>query len=90
MLAWFKRLFGFAEEVVTLASKHAEAEKAAELAISAFTFAADKLDAAAEVLREVATEADALAKEYTARAETAVQQAITNVERATKIRDLLG
>lgn len=90
MWNWIKGVFGFAEEVVTLASKHADAERAAELAIGAFTYAADKLEAAAEVLREVAAESETLAKEYSERAETAVQAAITNVSRATKIRELLG
>lgn len=85
-----KRLFGFAEEVVTLASKHAEAVRVSEVAASAFIYAADQFDAAAEVLREVAAEAEQLARESQQRADTAVQQAITNITRATKIRELIG
>lgn len=85
-----KALFGFAEEVVTLASKHADALADTERAASAFTYAASKFEDAAEVLREVAAEAVELAKEHTQRAEAATQQAIQNVTRAAKIRDLLG
>jgi hypothetical protein len=82
-----KALFGFAEEVVTLASKHADALKVEQSALTLFKVAVDKLEGSVETLREVAAEAEAVAKEHAKVAETAVQQAIANAERAAKIRD---
>lgn len=82
-----KTLFGFAENVVTLASKHADALKVEQSALNLFNVAVEKLEASVETLREVAVEAEAIAKEHAERAETAVQQAVANSERAAKIRD---
>lgn len=90
MLDWIKRLFGFAEEVVTLASKHADATRAGEMALSAFTYAADKLEDAATALREVSAEAFDLAEKYGQQAHSAITEAEKNILRAAKIRELLG
>lgn len=90
MIEWIKRLFGFAEVVLTLEQKHKDALLDAESAIRAFTGAADLLEFAAKALRETAEEASAIAQAHLERAERAVTEADANALRATKIRDLIG
>lgn len=86
MWNWIKGLFGV-KEALTLAMKHADALADEELALSTFNYVVEKFNAAAEVLREVANEAEAIAKEHAERAETAIQQAVKNEERAAKVSE---
>lgn len=84
-----KFLFGFAEQVVTLADKHAKANAIADGAVALFDRIVDQLERSVKTLNEVASEARAQAEELNARADQAVQESINNASRAGKIRDLL-
>lgn len=90
MIEWFKRLFGFAEVVLTLEQKHKDALLDADTAIRAFSNAAHLLEFASETLTELAAEAQTIAEEHLARAAKATEEAAANALRATKIRDLIG
>lgn len=89
MLSWFKRLFGFAEEVVTLAERHLEASKLAAEAVSTFHGIVSDLEAAAGELHSVADEAKSEAEALVKRAEDAVAEAAKHLNAASKIRGLL-
>lgn len=90
MLDRIKGWFGFPKLVVTLDTRHADATRAAELAVNAFTYAADRLDEASKALDVIAGEALDLVTRYESQARDALAASQKNAERATRIRELLG
>jgi 2-keto-3-deoxy-L-rhamnonate aldolase RhmA len=90
MIHWFKSLFGFANEVVTLNDRHAKASRIAQSAIATFDGVILDLEHAAHELKDVAAQAIDQASALTARATAAADEAIKHEARAAKIRDLVA
>lgn len=90
MIQWFKRLFGFAEVVLTLDEKHRKASDLGETAVALFDRAVQQLEAASGNLKAIADEAWELAEKYGQQANAASAEAAKNAARADKIRALLG
>lgn len=89
MLAWLKRLFGFAEEVVTLAERQRKANELAAGAVSLFEGIVDDLNTAALDLKEIAEAATHEASLLISQANEATAAAEKNLSQAAKIAGLL-
>lgn len=87
-MGWFKRLFGFAEEVVTLSEKRAHASRVAQDALDLFDGIVHDLRSSADALNSVAQEAKAEAERHFNLSADAAQEANRHLARATKIAAL--
>lgn len=90
MLQWIKRLFGFADEVVTLAGRQAKAEDKAKGILDQFDYMVTELHDAAAELNAVAAEARTEAEALIAQAGDAEDKAAKNTAAAQKISGLLS
>lgn len=98
MWAWLRNLFVWDDDPVrvvpigpkTLADRQAEATVLGNQAIALFDRIVEDLDASADTLRSVAEEAQEIARQYEAQSRAAAEEAVQNINRAVKIRDLLS